>query len=190
MQPTDNINFDDLVVRAQGGDKDAFQHMVHLLLDEIRIFVAARARSFDLVDEVVQATFVTCYQSLQNYEPRGAFISWLKSIARHRLLQELQRRSKFCSLEGDALEAVLAHASGEDLESSATDDGERCELMRICLANLPERPREMLQRHHAHGISISRLAQQFKQSESAIVGTLKRIRRMVRACMESKGLPT
>jgi RNA polymerase sigma-70 factor, ECF subfamily len=181
---------DSLVARVQDGDQDAFTHLVDEVMDDVRIFVSSRTHAFDLVDEVVQAAFVSAYESIRKYRLQGTFVSWLKGIARNLLLRELHDRARFHSVEGDALESALAQGAAETLAAQTSyDDREALSDLEGCLGELSSRARQILQRHHADGVPMSRLAQQFKQTESAIASALKRIRQQVRACMESGSEP-
>src|SRR5687767_8474349 len=98
---------DVLVRRVQGGDKNSFADLFAATRKEVRIFLSAHASSADMVDEVLQAVFVACYEKIQVYELRGTFLPWLKGIAKNLLLKELHQRSKYVVAENDALESLI-----------------------------------------------------------------------------------
>lgn len=183
----DHDPIDALVRRAQAGDQEAFHRLVVELQQELRLFVAARASAIDLVEEVMQAAFVTAYERLATYEPRGTFVPWLKGIARNRLSEELRSRRRFSSVSDDELESALIGAQLEHLEAEAETETRADELarMRGCIDKLGPRARLMLSRRYGDDLPLARLAQQFKQSEEAIASVLHRLRRSLRECIEA-----
>src|SRR5438132_2225878 len=80
------------VRRAAAGDDRAFQALVETTHHDLRCFVAAHAWHVDLIDEVVQTTYVTCFRSLGSYHGGDALLPWLKGIARNHLRQERAAR--------------------------------------------------------------------------------------------------
>jgi RNA polymerase sigma-70 factor (ECF subfamily) len=179
---------DVLVSRAQAGDRDAFHALVLALQNEIRLFVAARTAALDLVEEAVQGAFVTAWERLADYEPRGTFVAWLKGIARNRLHEQLRLRSRLGAAAG--LDALVAR-SVDDAEAADSVGAARHELVRLraCLERLPPRSRAMVQRRYAQEVPLAVLAQQFKQSVEALASLLQRVRRSLRACVEAGTTP-
>src|SRR4026207_2371798 len=95
------------VRRVQAGAKNGFSELFAATRKDVRIFLSAHASSADMVDEVLQAVFVACYEKIQVYQPRGTFLPWLKGIANSRLLKELHQRSRYVVAENDALESLI-----------------------------------------------------------------------------------
>lgn len=178
----DHPPLDDLALRARAGDAVAFQELMRATMLEIRLFIAARAHSLDLVEEVLQATYVACYESLGRYEPRGTLLPWLRGIALNRLRRELATRARHAP--GDALEQLLAGEAARSLAEAAGPDEVTLAALRRCLDRLTPRAREILERRHAHGATLDELAAQFARSRAGIASLLKRIRLAVRTCME------
>ncbi len=175
---------DDLVRRAQAGDRQAFHDLVVAAQSEVRLFAAARAPNLDLAEEAVQAGFVTAYERLLDYQPRGTFVPWVKGIVLNRLREEMRARHRHVG--GDLLDQLLIEPdtkTNEEAIGMATD--EEIARMRSCLERLAPRARLMLARRYSDGLPVARLAQHFHQSEAAITGLLHRIRRSLRSCIET-----
>jgi len=188
MSPTE---LDLLVIRAQGGDRTAFHAVVEAIDEELRRFVAARAPSADLIEEAVQAAFVTAYLKLAEYQPRGSFASWLKGIARNHLLQELDKQRRTRPMESDVLDQLVdvdAQARLDGAESEAAAEADLTSLAR-CLEKLPARTRMMFHRRYADGLPLDRLAQQFKQGAEALAALFYRTRRSLQVCIEQQRGP-
>lgn len=171
---------DALVRLVQGGERKAFTELFMILQQEVRVFISAHASSPDMVDEVLQATFVACYQSIRCYEPRGTFLSWLKGIARNLLLKELRERAKYAAVRGDVLEQIV---QGSSLRSLEADEAGPAEKLQGCLEKLPPHSRELLQERYAGRRSVADLARSQGKSPSWLAVTLFRIREALRACL-------
>ena len=185
MEPSQR---DEVVRRVQAGERDAYRLLVEDLEREVRGFVASRATSLELVEEVVQGAFVEAYRHLATYERRGTFSAWVKGFARNLLRRELAQRARLVSTDEEALEGLVAQAAGAELEQDALED-RRDDLERIarCLAALSPRARLMVQRRFVDQVPINRIAQQFKQTRAAIANALSRIRSGLRTCATASG---
>lgn len=179
---------DALVVRAQTGDVQAFHDLVVSAQAEVRLFAAARSPSLEMAEEAVQAGFVTAYERLQDYKPRGTFLSWIKGIVLNRLREELRARRRHAP-GGDELSNVLAATCADAMDAgepdSDSDSDAEVERLRCCLERLAPRARLLLTRRYQDDLPVARLAQHFHQSEAAITGLLHRLRRSLRLCIEA-----
>lgn len=173
---------DPVVARVQQGDKDAFRQLFYALEREVRIFIGAKVHNPDLVDEILQSTFVACYERIRDYEPRGTFASWLKGIARNYVLRELDARRRCRSAEGEELEAVLSRGMSEVVEdlSEAEEDVER---LRRCLDHLQPRSRSLVEARYMDGLPVARIAEIYKRTANWVSVKLHRIRELLRACL-------
>ena len=176
---------DALVVSAQGGDRQAFSRVVVEDYPQLAGFLAFHAPSPELMDEILQATFVAAFQQLADYEPRGTFAGWLKGIARNLLRRELGRRARLQGTDRAAIEALLADAALQVAEEP--DDQARADLLgrlRACLEKLSPRMRLIAERRFVDDVPLNVLAQQFKQTRASLAKIIFTVRRDLRACAE------
>ena len=188
MSPED---LDTLVQRVQKGDKTGFADLFTATRRDVRIFLSAHASSADMVDEVLQAVFVACYEKIHVYELRGTFLPWLKGIAKNLLLKELHQRSKYVVAENDALESLIVQegmASLSDDEESRREDS--MQRLENCLSKLTPRSRELIDHKYTRRAAIETMARSFQKSESWVAVTLFRIREALRTCMTKAELTT
>ncbi len=178
----DGSHLDELAMRARGGDRQAFHDLMRDTMQEVRLFIAARAYSLELVEEVLQATYVACFESLARYEPRGTLLPWLKGIAYNRLRRELESRTRHAHV--DELERLLVGETARQVDDAPGPDEAVLAALLRCLERLGPQARELLELRHSHDVSIDTLATRFARSRSAIASMLKRIRFTVRSCME------
>jgi RNA polymerase sigma-70 factor (ECF subfamily) len=171
---------DQLVAEVQAGRKESFRALFLAFERPVRIYLSAHAPSAELVDEVLQATFVACYESLHTYERRGTFLFWLKGIARIRLLKELHQRARHAGLGGDALDGLLAAAASEQLDDAGCEDGSALER---CLERLSPALRTLLRQRYVERAAVKDLAVQHGRSETWVSVALHRSRAALRACL-------
>ena len=175
----DQPDLEVVVRRVQEGDVESFRTVFDATYGELRSYVAARLYSPEQVDEVVQATYVAAFESLSRYRSHGAFVSWLKGIAFHRLDRVRREQRRF----------VDAQAWIDKLVAEPDDDGQQVaspELLarlRRCLQALGPDARELLEQRHLHGSSVEALAAGRGRSAASVSVTLSRIRSRVRDCV-------
>lgn len=182
MRPADGEDAMDeerrLLAAAGRGRTGAFERLVERHLFELRAYAVARSPSIEAAEEVVQATLVAFYQSLDRVPPGTPVIAWLKGIARNKALEERRQRK---GSAGDRYLAELAVADDPD------DDGWTEPVLaglQRCLARLPAGSRALVRGRYEDGQSLNELARRFRRKHAAIAKALSRIRAALRTCLE------
>ena len=178
---------DAIVARVQAGDREAFAELVFEVRRELRIFLSAHATSIDMVEEVLQATLVECYENIRRYELRSTFLPWIKGIGRNLLRREIAARARCVATEGDQLERILLETALADDDADADRQQELVERLHACLEKLPEAWRKMIERRYFDRLSIRELARSMDRTETWAAVNLFRIRDALRACMAGEG---
>src|SRR5712672_4635673 len=82
----------ELVRRAQGGDKEAYEELVHR--HQHRVFAVAGGilRRREDVEDIAQQVFVKAYFSLKRFDQRAAFSTWLYKITVNECWDLLRKR--------------------------------------------------------------------------------------------------
>jgi len=176
-------DLDLLARRLQGGDRGAFADLFAATRRDVRIFLSAYASSADMVDEVLQAAYVICYEKIRTYQLRGTFLPWLKGIARNLLLKELSDRCRFVAAKGDELEGLLIDESLSSLAAEREEDEERSRKLQECISKLPPHAREILSKRYREQVTLRKLAATLNRTETWIAVTLHRLRESLRACV-------
>src|SRR3954463_11355881 len=97
----------------------------------LRGFIYGLAPRRQLVDDIVQETFVTACQKAETYEPGGNFRAWIFTIARFKVLAVLKRDAGRSILFEPDLVELLA-------KEEPPDDGlqDRVAALDSCIAKL------------------------------------------------------
>lgn len=178
---------DALARRIKAGDQAAFHELILAVHVQVRSAIAVGATSTDMLDELLQQTFVTCFERIGQYEERGTLLAWLKGIARNHLRSELRNRTRLAA--GRALEEI--DAAVVDVQLAALDEADDRELtldrLRGCLERLRPDLRRLVQRHHLDGLPVKTIARSVHRSAGWVAVTLFRLRRILRDCMTQEG---
>jgi RNA polymerase sigma-70 factor (ECF subfamily) len=174
------LQLKDLLTAAQAGDMIAGDGLIRLTAKELTMFVSVHVPRLVLVDEVVQDTYLAALDPGATYRGDGSVMAWLKGIARNQIRRALSVRADR-SLDAMCLAHVAMDAT--DGEEAAQDLAQRLDRLSACLEQLPPRGRELVRRHWGEGLSVNRLAQQFKRTASSVASVLARLRAQLRECL-------
>jgi len=156
----------ELLTRIRAGDEDALVAL-HARYATLVYSVAYRTLN-DLMaaEEVTQDTFMRVWNKAETYDPaRGAFVSWLLSIARHLAIDTFRRQRRDPILDPVFVDDDL---DGWDGLLPVQDDDLR-HALRAALATLPDEQRQVLELAYFYGLSHSQIAEMLGQP----VGTVK-----------------
>ena len=170
-----------LVQQAAAGDEQAFALLVEATHHDLRCFVAAYAWHVDVIDEVVQTAYVTCFCCLDAYRGGDAFLPWLKGIARNHLRQELEARRRRSRHHADRLLDLVVPSEETDAEELPAA------RLQECLARLGPRGRTLIDLFYRDGCSLVEIAEKLKGTRGSVAMALSRIRSSLRVCLEERG---
>jgi RNA polymerase sigma-70 factor, ECF subfamily len=181
---------DRLALRIQAGDHQAFLALVEASERELRIVITLYACDLAMVDEVLQATYVTAFENIARYQPRGTLRAWLKGIARNLLYKELEARARMHAVEGDLLEELLVGSGRRQLDRDPADDQAEVRLrgLQECLLELSPEATRLIRSRYYEDQSLDEIAGVFARSQSWVAVTLFRIRKTLLACLRQRGV--
>ncbi|STQ90930.1 RNA polymerase RpoE-like sigma-24 subunit [Iodobacter fluviatilis] len=113
IQRTDRDIDQELVLRAQAGDKRAFELLVVKYQRRVARLLSRLIRDQSEIEDVSQESFIKAYRALPSFRGESAFYTWLYRIAINTAknhLATLGRRPQLASLyedeEGESLDAA------------------------------------------------------------------------------------
>ncbi|MFM7920917.1 MAG: RNA polymerase sigma factor, partial [Planctomycetaceae bacterium] len=95
-----------LVLRAQAGDRAAFNELAVEFRSMVVARVQARVRNTAEAEEVSQDVFLRAYRKLFQLQQPETFPAWLRQIADRLALNRVQRQPRERMIEADYLESV------------------------------------------------------------------------------------
>jgi RNA polymerase sigma-70 factor (ECF subfamily) len=151
----------------------------------VRSFIASLAACHaEVVDEVLQATYLVAWQKLESFTyvdatPDEELVRWMCTVARFEVMN-FMRQSRSTRLSFDA--AILEKIA--DYELQQTDYLEaRHDALKGCLQRLPQRQRDLLSLRYWRGLSVKEIAGRLGQQANATYTLLSRIRKALERCI-------
>ena len=88
---------EDLVVRAQGGDREAFASLVHATSDRLYGIATRILRDADLAEDALQGALVTAWRQLPTLRDPARFEAWVRRLLVHSCYAEARRRTSWAA---------------------------------------------------------------------------------------------
>jgi RNA polymerase sigma-70 factor (ECF subfamily) len=186
-----------LIERAQGGDREAFEALVHRYdRDVLRIALNILHKPDDARD-VYQEAFLKIYKNLHRFRFECSFYTWMYRIVTNVCLDSLRRRKS--RPEDQSPESAIhmnGDAPGADFfdrqeEKSAASNPER-RLMGLeigqristALTRLTPRERMVFEMKHYQGLKLRAIGDALGTSEETVKNSLFRATRKLREQLE------
>jgi RNA polymerase sigma-70 factor, ECF subfamily len=162
-----------LVLRAQSGDRGAFDALVRKYRDRVMQVCRRYMNNSADAEDAVQITLMKAYRGLKRFRGDAAFYSWLHRIAINSAVTlaslEMRRESLFGpDLHYEELSEALMPKALDTPEGLALAD-ETLKVVWDAIASLCEEQRATLVLHELHGKSYSEVA----HAMSCPVGTVR-----------------
>jgi len=169
-----------LMARGQTGDQRSY----HLLLTGITPYLRALAHRFGLqgadIEDAVQDVLLTVHSIRHTYDPDRPFAPWLTAVARHRILDQLRRRSRRSGRETELTEFHETSVAAETNHQEAAGEARR---LRAAIAALPEGQRRALEMVKLQEMSLKEASDASGQSETALKVAVHRAVRRLRTIL-------
>ena len=153
-----------LVVRVQGGDKQAFNVLVLKYQYRVIKLVSRFVRNSDEVQDITQEAFIKAYRAIKGFRGDAAFYTWLYRIAINTAKNYLvsnDRKMLDQALDTDDAEQF---ASGDWLREFATPERELLaqelkEIIFSTISSLPNELKEAITLREMENLSYEEIAQ-------------------------------
>ncbi len=186
-----------LIERAQGGDREAFEALVHRYdRDVLRIALNVLHRTEDARD-VYQEAFLKIYRNLPRFRFECSFYTWMYRVVTNVCLDHLRRRAS--RPEDQSPENTMNVREGtpsgdffdQQQETGAASDPER-RLMGLeigrristALERLTPRERMVFEMKHYQGLKLRTIGEALGTTEETVKNSLFRATRKLRAQLE------
>lgn len=131
-------------------------------------------------NDVVQNTFITIYEKIDQYRPNGKAMAWIFTIARNHALMIIRERSKHQHVDLDEVYDI-------GVESTIEQDMYKEELVEILLDELQEDERQIVVMHAMSNMKHKDIAQQLDMPISTVLSKYRRSMQKLRTAMEVNG---
>ncbi|MCC7421684.1 MAG: sigma-70 family RNA polymerase sigma factor [Planctomycetaceae bacterium] len=187
-EPTSTLDDDQLMIRIQSGDRDAFDELVERHQSSVIGFLFRNTRDIQLAEDLAQETFLRLYDNAWDFLPRGKFRGFMFRVARNLLIDVVRRQTNDVlvkavkgSADGDS--DAMARLVGE--EATPETHARRRELRELIdelLAEIPEDQRLTFTLHHFAELPLAEVADVMETN----VATTKSRLRLAREKLQDK----
>ncbi len=159
-----------LMQRAQAGAQRDYEALLIEVTALVRRFARSRVCHADWIEDVVQETLLSIHRDRHTYDPARPFLPWMYAIARHRLLDyvEKQRRRQENEVEEENEFENMAS------EEKRVECGSPAGFLRQALTLLSTKQREIIQMLKWEGLSVTEISQKTGLSKSSVKVTAHR----------------
>jgi RNA polymerase sigma-70 factor (ECF subfamily) len=171
--------------RVQSGDMDALRALIDEHKNRVAAGVARMAGPGFDAEEITHEVFVRVWKSAARYEPSARFTTWLFTIARNLVLNEIRYKTRHPTVSRDALAQ-----EGGAMEECAQEAGARPdsallaseleEAIDRALQALPENQRTAVIMRRYEELSYEEIASVLEVSVSSVKSLLFRARTTLR----------
>lgn len=169
--------------RPNGAARAAFEALVREHHRGLLAFARSLVADAGEAEDLVQEAFVVAWRKLDRFESGRDFGSWLRGILRFEY-RRWARKRRDVPVDDEVLDLIDELHAG--IEENLDDRNAVFELVRQCVAALPESLRETVKQVYATGLSCPEIAEAQGASETSIRKRLQRGREKVAACLQSK----
>lgn len=175
-----------LIREIKDGNVQLYRELVSRYERKIIAFIYHMLKSAHmeaLAEDLSQETFYKAYRSLSTFrEVEASFSTWLYTIARNTVLSEL-RKNKATNVSLD--ESVpIQQTDIASLPEASVLRGERVDMVRAAINNLPEKQRSVLILREYDQLDYQEIAEILGQTVSSVKSLLFRARASVKAQLE------
>lgn len=172
-----------LMLRVKKGDLDAFQTLVERYQYRVIGTVAKMLGSEDEAEDIAQQVFLRVWKSAGSYKPQAKFNTWLMTITRNLVFNEIRRRSRHptTSLEEELEWGVRQYQ--DDTAPSPSEQMQKEELQNAidaAITALPEQQRMAVVLRRYDELSYDEIAAILSTSVSSVKSLLFRARGQLR----------
>lgn len=184
------MHHDEILARARAGCMPSFGELIGRYERQLTRYVDDTLRHCrgrchrDDTDDVMQETWLRVLRSLDRYDSRWAFSTWLFTIARRSCLNRLRAAGRT-----QALESAAARRGEEDRLpgplAQAIETERARHLWKLVSGTLPQRQATAVRLHYGEGMAIDDVAAAVGTSPGAVKLTLFRARRRLASLISS-----
>ena len=149
---------------------------------EVLAYLYSGLTDYHAVEDVFQEVCLIAVQKAADYQDGTNFVAWARTIARHKLREQLRKRSGV--LLDDPFFEGLERAFDE--ARAALDPDLRKDALRHCLGKLQDGARQIVALRYDEGLDAAAIADRMGRSRAAVNSLLQRVREILKDCVERR----
>jgi RNA polymerase sigma-70 factor (ECF subfamily) len=171
----------ELVRKAQGGDRAAFEELVKKYYRQIYRWALGITRDPDDADDVVQEVLVRLHKRIESYAGKSQFSTWLFQVTRNTALGQqrklARRRNLLLGFRRTEHEAEIS----SDQTMGQLQTSQMVDHVRVLYEALPTRQRQVFDLADLQGFKPSEVGEMLGMNPVTVRANLCKARRAIRA---------
>lgn len=172
----------ELVVRAQTGDRNAFNELVILHARGVMNVIFRMCGDEQVAEDAAQETFIRAWSHLGSFRPEASLKSWLYRIALNAATDMLRREKRI--LPGDVDDFQLTDP--EPGPEGVYLQEERATLVQRAVSSLPDASRAVLVLKAYEGLSYHEIANALDIPLGTVMSRLNYARRLLKEKLQGQ----
>lgn len=174
---------EEIVSRTLAGDTNAFEVLVKRHGKRLFAVAVSVLRDEAEAEDVVQDTYVSAFEHLDQFAGRARFSTWLVRIALYKALARLSSRSRTQSLEYEGEDGEIQEIAVPDTAPSPEERAshhQHAQFLHSAIMSLPENYRHVMILREMRGEDTISTARKLKISTANVKVRLHRAHAMLR----------
>lgn len=187
----------------EGSNSDLLKSWVEEHSDYLYRYARRYFRNLEIVEDLVQETFLAAVQAIEKFERKSTPKTWLTGILRHKILDRLRKNQKdlqFSSeneINGDFEKLFDANEHWTIKDGPTTwminpeavlEQKQFMSALKTCLAKLPEKIRHIFLLREVEGFSRDEICTQVNLTSTNVGVILHRARLSLQNCLQNNWL--
>jgi len=170
----------DLLVAVKNGDHSAFEQLFVANFTKVKYFIRGFVKSEDDAEELAQEVFVKMWVNREAIDVEKNFSTYLYVSARNATLNFLKKR--------DVRQSFVEDQMHQEVDTESTEEtyfaGEVELLIKMTVANMPERRRAIFNLSRNKGLSNDEIAESLNISKKTVENQLSLIVKELREAVK------
>lgn len=171
-----------LFLRAQAGDKKAYQELLIYMYDYIKMSVRKNFSNPEIAEDLVQDILIAFHKAKHTYDPKKPFKPWISAIIRFKVIDQLRKTYKLKEREVFVENSETFDSPATNMQTETMIDLERA------LKQLPEKQRRSFSLLKLDGLSVKEASIETGWSEASIKVSAHRAYKLLRKFFGEEGI--
>jgi RNA polymerase sigma-70 factor, ECF subfamily len=174
-RPTEPQPIDDIIQRCLGGDQAAWESIVRLHWRKVFNIAYKFVGKHDEAEDLTQDVFLKLFKSLDTFDRRANFQTWLISVSRNLCIDHYRSvRKERETINRDVDTSELKPASSTQSPYAALEQRDRVQLLRLALETLAPTLRTAVMLRDIQELSYQEIADRLRLPEGTVKSRINR----------------
>ena len=172
----------ELVIRAQGGDRNAFSELVCIHAQGVLNVIFRMCGNAQVAEDAAQETFIRAWSHLGSFRADSSLRNWLYRIALNTATDMLRKEKRTLPGDVDDFQLVDPQLGPEGIYLQV----EQTELVQAAIQSLPDASRAVLVLKEYEGLSYREIADALDIPIGTVMSRLNYARRVLKEKLEGQ----